>query len=207
MSGKQKGFTLIEILVVVTIIGVLASLVIVLIPKTQRQAQITESTSNVKGIVQSLEAEGVSRYGGDKEYSGVRLILWLTKKDIKGEALKTLFSPADPDETLERAGGPDAYKTLNLDGTDDLSMYSSYAGRNLKGTGCGVVKGSPEPKVLVCDDSDNHYGNMGLGFVVGYTGGSVIFKDKSEKYSISYDEQVTIGESSKVDELKCMKAD
>ena len=38
MDGKQKGFTLIEILVVVTIIGVLAGLVVVLIPKGQFEA-------------------------------------------------------------------------------------------------------------------------------------------------------------------------
>ena len=38
MDRNQKGFTLIEILVVVTIIGVLAGLVVVLIPKGQFEA-------------------------------------------------------------------------------------------------------------------------------------------------------------------------
>jgi prepilin-type N-terminal cleavage/methylation domain-containing protein len=205
MAGKQKGFTLIEILVVVTIIGVLASLVIVLIPKTQRQAQITESINNVKQIVSLLEVAGdTARYPNQ---SGANLVLYLVlKQEIMGDNLKVLFSPGDPDETLDRAGGAAAYKTLDLN-KHEYGHLTSYAGRDLQNTQCNVVKGSNEPMVLCCDDSDNHYGGKRLGFVVGFTGGRAKFQDKVDDYKLSYDSECTIGENSQAPELKCLRAD
>ena len=86
MDGKQRGFTLIEILVVVTIIGVLAGLVVVLIPKGQFEAQKTECMSNIRNIVGLLEFG--PRY---PEKSGPNLILYLVKKgEIEKRSLKYL---------------------------------------------------------------------------------------------------------------------
>ena len=54
MKPKQTGFTLIEILVVVTIIGVLAGLVVVLIPKGTAEAQSRPATARAVKLVAKI---------------------------------------------------------------------------------------------------------------------------------------------------------
>ncbi|APG27914.1 type II secretion system protein GspG [Syntrophotalea acetylenivorans] len=53
--GKcQRGFTLIEILVVVTILGILAAIVVPRILERPEQARRTKATVDIKGIEESL---------------------------------------------------------------------------------------------------------------------------------------------------------
>ena len=56
MNGKNKGFTLIEILVVIGIIAILATIVIIAInPSRQfKQARDTQRTSNVNAILNAI---------------------------------------------------------------------------------------------------------------------------------------------------------
>ncbi len=153
MNGKQKGFTLIEILVVVTIIGVLAGLVVVLIPKSQEKAQIAECTNNQKNIL------GMLITSDDKAmtYVGPNMALYLAKnEDITGSNLKVFFCPGDAVETLEKAGGEEAYKNLDLK-TAQYDHLTSYAGRNQGNANCVVKKGNTSPEVLLCDDSEDHH--------------------------------------------------
>ncbi len=62
MDAKQRGFTLIEILVVVTIIGVLAGLVVVLIPKSQAEAAKLDCMNNIRQMVGLIEANSATKY-------------------------------------------------------------------------------------------------------------------------------------------------
>ena len=140
MDGKQKGFTLIEILVVVTIIGVLAGLVVVLIPKGQFEAKKTECMNNVRNLV------GLLTVGGDypKKYGGANLILHLMPKgDIEGEDnIQNLFCPGDPDETYEDAGRAEAYGSLDVSKKGEHDHLTSYAGRDQTNKNCRAVSGS-----------------------------------------------------------------
>lgn len=55
LIGKnQRGFTLIEILVVVTILGILAAVVVPRILERPEQARRTKATVDIKGIEESL---------------------------------------------------------------------------------------------------------------------------------------------------------
>jgi general secretion pathway protein G len=51
---NQRGFTLIEILVVVTILGILAAIVVPRILERPEQARRTKATVDIKGIEESL---------------------------------------------------------------------------------------------------------------------------------------------------------
>ncbi len=53
-SNNQRGFTLIEILVVVTILGILAAIVVPRILERPEQARRTKATVDIKGIEESL---------------------------------------------------------------------------------------------------------------------------------------------------------
>ncbi len=201
MDGKQKGFTLIEILVVVTIIGVLAGLVVVLIPKGQFEAKKAECMHNIKQIVGMFEAMGMSY----PKYAGPNLPLYLVKKgELQGkDALDLLFCPGDEDETF---AGEDAYKDLNLKGKQgEFGGLTSYAGRNQLDGACAAKKGASRPVILICDDDEGHHDAKGL--VCGFTGGSVKFRDKVDDWNMDLKKAVEIGEGSDIDELKCLLAD
>lgn len=54
IGKNQRGFTLIEILVVVTILGILAAIVVPRILERPEQARRTKATVDIKGIEESL---------------------------------------------------------------------------------------------------------------------------------------------------------
>ncbi len=54
IGNNQRGFTLIEILVVVTILGILAAIVVPRILERPEQARRTKATVDIKGIEESL---------------------------------------------------------------------------------------------------------------------------------------------------------
>jgi prepilin-type N-terminal cleavage/methylation domain-containing protein len=203
MDGKQNGFTLIEILVVVTIIGVLAGLVVVLIPKGQFEAKKVECTNNVKNHVSLLEITG-KEY---PTYAGPNMILYLVKKgEYPDEGkLRGLFCPGDVKDTWDLAGGEEAYKNLDLTKQGEYDHLTSYAGRDQKNRDCRVLRGSSKTNVLICDDSEDHH--EGKGFVVGLTGGPVKWRDKVDDYQMDLETVVEIGEGSAVKELECLRRD
>jgi len=204
MKASQKGFTLIEILVVVTIIGVLAGLVVVLIPKGQFEAKKTECLNNVRNII------GLITTTGDipKKWGGCNLILYLVPRgDLEGDdSLKLLFCPGDPEDTFEAAGA-EAYSALDLTKKgEDYSHLTSYAGRDQENRECRAVTGSTKQVILVCDDSQDHHDNK--GFVVGFTSGAAKFRHKFDDWKMDVKKTtVTVGPDSEVEELKCLKVD
>ena len=205
LNGKQRGFTLIEILVVVTIIGVLAGLVVVLIPRGQFEAKKVDCINNIRNIVSSLELEGGNKY---PKHTGPNLILYLVNKGVlQGEeAIKLLFCPGDEKEDLKTAGGVKAYDDVELKKKGEWGGLTSYAGRDQQDANCAARKGGSKPVVLVCDDSEDHHEEKGL--VVGLTGGSTQWRDKFDDYNeMRQDTPLVIGVGSSVEELKCLRAE
>lgn len=200
MNGKQKGFTLIEILVVVTIIGVLAGLVVVLIPQANEKKDITTCTNNQRQFVGLL----VGASSGDSDTwrrSGPNLLLqYVRKGDIEESSFKILFCPGDLIENLEKAGGAAAYKNLDMK-SRDYGALTSYAGRNQDNSKCTVKPGQSR-SMLTCDDSEDHHNKK--GFVCGYTDGSVEWRDKDSKWEMDLETVVEVGEGSAVKELECL---
>ena len=201
MNGNQKGFTLIEILVVVTIIGVLAGLVVVLIPKGQFEAKKTECMSNVRGLVGLIATSG----NIPTKWGGANLILHLGPKgELEGEdRLKTLFCPGDLQENFSEAGGGEAYKALDLKKKDQYGHLTSYAGRDQTNKECRTS--STQSKIIICDDSEDHHDKK--GFVVGFADGSAKFRHKFQDWEIDVKSPVSIGDGSPIKELECLKAE
>ena len=164
MHRTQKGFTLIEILVVVTIIGVLAGLVVVLIPKGREKANIADCTNNVKQITGLLIGTKGSRF---PNYGGVNLLIYLNKNgDLPDEGkLRLLFCPGDEFDTWDRVS-VQAYKDADLSKKGEYGELSSYAGRDQTDRACTASKSSSKTQALLADDSEDHHNNK--GFVIGY---------------------------------------
>jgi prepilin-type N-terminal cleavage/methylation domain-containing protein len=199
MNGKQKGFTLIEILVVVTIIGVLAGLVVVLIPKSQENQQRLECINNQRGFAGLLVQADSDAW----RRSGPNLILqFINKGDLVPEQFKTLFCPGDLVEGMDKVGGPDAYKNLDMK-NHEYDNLTSYAGRDQDNAKC-IAKPGQGRTIVVTDDSEDHHNKK--GFVCGYSDGSAEFRDK-DKLGVTLDTVVNPGEGSAVKELECLRAE
>jgi len=203
MKRRQAGFTLIEVLVVLTIIATLAGMVVVIIGPSQRKSIQFECINNVSGIVRMIEAGAGSRY---PDAAGADFVLYIVQKgEIAGpDNLKVLFCPGDHQESLALAGGEAAYADLGP-GTGDHGHLTSYAGRNQGDRMCRASRGSPRAQVLIADDSEDHHFNLGI--VVGLTGGSARFRDKVDDYQMDLTRPLEVGPASAVDELKCLQAE
>ncbi|MEM8886178.1 MAG: type II secretion system protein [Planctomycetota bacterium] len=205
MDRKQKGFTLIEILVVVTIIGVLAGLVVVLIPKGREKANQAQCTNNIKQLCQTLISLDGTKF---PKQSGVNLMLYLFKGGHLAkseENFQLLFCPGDEFDSWEDTGGVTAYNEASLDRQGENGELSSYAGRDQLDRACAAKKASTDSLALMADDSEDHHG--GLGFVIGYTNASVQFKRKFEDWKIDVDTEVKVGEGSEIEVLQCLRTD
>ena len=70
-KSQKKGFTLIESLAVIAIIGILASLTIYTITQAQRQARDAVRKSDVSAIAQGFEARALDRTCSDQSAIGI----------------------------------------------------------------------------------------------------------------------------------------
>jgi len=200
---RTRAFTLIEILVVLTIIATLAGMISALVISARQKSNRTECLHNVRQLVGMLETTGASRY---PKLAGPALILSLVQRgEIQGrDQLDLLFCPGDPHESLRDAGGEAAYEGLRAE-TGGLAHLTSYAARAMTDPACIVSKSPSRSVVLIADDSEDHHD--GKGIVVGLTGGVAKFRDKVDDYGLARDTPLAVGSESDREELRCLRAD
>ncbi len=198
----RRAFTLIEILVVLTIIATLGGLVSTLVTTSTGQAHRMECSHNVRQLVGLLEFTGSRRYPAA---SGPALLHYLVLRgELAGDdALQLLFCPGDFEESLEQAGGE--VGVMAIAKGEAFAHATSYAGRALTESGCRASPSANRAVVLLSDDSDDHH--HGKGIVVGLTGGTVRWRDKIDAYKLGRDDAITIGSSSTVEELRCLRSE
>ncbi len=183
---------------------VAAGIVVVLTPPVCYESPKTDCMNNVKQLVGLLEVSAGPTY---PSHRGPNLLLYLVRKgELVGEdSLKLLFCPGDRNEDLHKAGGLAAYTDLDLSKAGAYGHLTSYAGRDQLDPACAAERRSLPPKVLICDDSDDHH--FGKGFVVGLTGGAVKWRQTVDDYGLKEGTRVTVGEGSIVEELRCLRTD
>ncbi len=200
-TGNEAGFTLVEILVVITIIAALIGIVAAIIPQAQQASRKVQCANNLHNIgamlVQRQTGKGLGSRGGAAMLLNVYKLGMIRKGDEKvficpGDAQGRMQDPSDP-EFAKR------YDTLDLDNIDPI--LTSYAGRDRKNYPIKADAREKQAWAADCQGDDGRTAHHPGGLNVLYDDGSVIFLD-SESLGLGPDDPVVIGPDSTVDVLK-----
>lgn len=126
---KQSGFTIVELLIVIVIIGILAGLVITQVLGATAKARDTERKTDLDQIAAQLETY-YSKTGGYPNSADLATQAWRTNNEMSmGDQNKSLY---DPSVALTTA--LDATHTLNASTTDPTAIGGYYYIPGVNGT-------------------------------------------------------------------------
>ncbi|MGQ0551846.1 MAG: type II secretion system protein [Planctomycetota bacterium] len=150
----QRGFSLIEILVVITIIGLLMTLAFGPVQNALDAGKVTKCMTNLRGIGQSLSIYVNQRNKGRwPTESGMRFLLVLHKHgELKGKNSEIFLCPGTGDRNDLGASGEDGSSYDDWETIDSATI--SYAGRDQANH---PVRGSDLAEVIIAAD-DNEFG-------------------------------------------------
>ena len=140
---KTRGFTIVELLIVIVVIGILATLVIVTFTGIQQKGRNTQRQTDIKalnGYVESFYAEyGFYPTGGDMTNPA------FIQKYMKGLDPKALVDPKQPQ---------DGTATISTTEVADGTYQYSYVASNATGSGTCATAASDvtaDPVDTYCD--------------------------------------------------------
>ena len=146
LKNKQSGFTIVELLIVIVVIGILAGLVITTFSGIQQKARDTERETDIKAIHGQVEAfwaqKGYYPSLTDINTASNAFVL----ANLKGLDLGALKDPKDARATVTLVAAPEAsvysYAVLNTGGTSCEADDTTCAKYTLTSTLEGTLNGS-----------------------------------------------------------------
>lgn len=129
--SKSKGFTIVELLIVIVVIGILATLVIVTFSGIQQRARDTQRQTDINGIQGHLEAY----YAQTGTYPTLAM--------VNDTAFRAKYMKGFPADALVDPGGTTIAATL---GTNGYQYVATAAG-----AACPAATGTSPDLVSTCD--------------------------------------------------------
>ncbi len=182
-NNRKRGFTLIEILVVISIIAILAALLLPTLSRAREQARRTVCINNIKQIGLSAYMFAQNRGGSSFYEDETTNDIWrLNSKVSLGILIPDFVTNTRilycPSQKYYRMDNPD-FGIQNF-GKDGLTSRSSYYVR-----GSREVNDTAGKKALVSDvefpeDGKTSHKN---GVVAGYSDGSVRWVNNARRYA------------------------
>ncbi|MBI4878255.1 MAG: type II secretion system protein [Planctomycetes bacterium] len=169
-SPRSAGFTLIEILVVVTIIGALLALAVPIIQTGLDKAHVTACASNLSQIGKNMML-WVQRNRGERwpQESGIRFLLLLHRDGmITGKNSTVFLCPGQDDRNWTDEDPDEGSAYADWDDLDPVTI--SYAGRDAKNF--PINKNKMDDEVIAADDNDGR-GNHRFSTNYLYADGTV----------------------------------
>lgn len=185
-SRHERGFTFIEILVVMGIITVLMSMVVVVIPMMNERSSRTKSQDNLRNLSMFFQARTAGTTAKWPSYDGKNFTLApLTFGDVSAknpQQLALFFSPGDVKYKADEVNY-ERYKEVtkdNLKNDVDFHELTSYAGRRNSQDEFRLTPNRiQEGAIILCDDDDGPLHHV-KGLCVAAAGGGVRFAEWDE---------------------------
>lgn len=132
LKNKSKGFTIVELLIVIVVIGILATLVIVTFTGIQQKARNSQRQTDINAVDSHVEA-----YFAANGY-------YPTLADLNSDSFRTNnLKGLDPQALIDPKGG-------SIQGTTDSSHYS-YVASASAGSGLTCDNTQPSSTTNQCD--------------------------------------------------------
>ena len=147
-TQKQQGFTIVELLIVIVVIGILAALVITTFTGIQKKARDTERQTDVQALHGQLEAY-YAQNGRYPTLANVNDSAW------RGTNMKGLDQEALKDPKNSATDGTQ----YNLASAAAANVYS-YAVTNAAGTACDNATGNECTQYTLSSDLENDTNNF-----------------------------------------------
>lgn len=199
-----RGFTLVEILVVITIIAALISIVAAVIPKATAANRKTQCANNMRQIGGVLMERAVSKGRLGRGGSAMLLQAYTLGLIRKGDE-RVFLCPGDIMTRQQNLDDPEfrkRYEALtpaSLDKVDPLLI--SYAGRNHKLHPIRPDSREKQGWAVDCQGDDGRTGHHQGGVNILYDDASVVFLD-FEALGVGIDDPIVVGVDSTIEELK-----
>jgi prepilin-type N-terminal cleavage/methylation domain-containing protein len=128
VQKKQQGFTIVELLIVIVVIGILAGLVVTTFTGIQQRARNTERQTDVKAIHAQVEAY-YAQYGKYPTLANLNDTTWRST-NMKGLDVEALKDPKGTASTLVAtpAANNYAYAVFAADGTTTCDNTTTDCG-------------------------------------------------------------------------------
>ena len=139
LKSKQQGFTIVELLIVIVVIGILAALVITTFTGIQQKARNTERETDVKALQGQIEAY----YAVNGKYPTLANLNdgAFRSANMKGLDAEALKDPKGSAQTLVGAAAANSYSYVETPtGCDNTT--TDCAGYTLTATYEGTVNGN-----------------------------------------------------------------
>ena len=197
----ERGFTLVEILVVITIIAALISIVAAVIPRAAAANRKVQCANNLKNIGGVLQERFVAKGPGTRGGSAMLLQTYTLGLIRKGDE-KVFLCPGDiiiRGQNLDDPEFKKRYETIDLAKIDRLLI--SYAGRFRKQHPLRPDKNENQGWAVDCQGDDGRIGHHQGGVNILYDDSSVVFLD-NEALGVGIDDPIVVGIDSTIPELQ-----
>jgi prepilin-type N-terminal cleavage/methylation domain-containing protein len=140
---KQQGFTIVELLIVIVVIGILAALVITTFTGIQQKARNTERETDIKAMHGQVEAYYAQSGGKYPSLANMNDTTW-RGANMKGLDQEALHDPkaAQGNYTLVAAAAANAYAYTATPANCDNGAGGDCSGYTLTATYEGTVNGN-----------------------------------------------------------------
>lgn len=210
IDSRRAGFTLVEILVVITIIAALMALAVPVYQNAQDSANVTACKSNLRNIALTLKNfKDLRNKGRWPKESGIQFLLTLAKYDeVAAKDMKVFLCPGTEDDNVMQ-GDPEQTPGSAYADWDDLNPATiSYAGRN--NVEFPINKNKENEEVIAADDNDmrgNHRTTTNYVYADGSPAGFDVKDAQDRGYDLGGLEYIPVGPESPFEQLQKLQID
>ena len=200
MRNREQGFTLIEILVVITIIASLAGAVLILVPRIQEKQRQTTCANHLRQLGGVYTSESMEKPGLPPHVGASLFLYYRQKHFIQKTREEVLTCPGDNSVRVP-ANAADSERYDEIDLANPPLDACSYMARDF--INYPLSNEAPSAQIIACDrnGTDNKTPHHRDGLNILYDDGAVQFKDR-EFLGLTPEDPIVVGPDSDVDLLR-----